>query len=66
MIIKRNRFLNLAIIFLVCSSFILTQKEKPTIYLIGDSTVRNSNKEQWGWGSLLPEFFDSTKINISN
>jgi len=66
MILKQKHFLILSIVFLVCSSFILTQKEKPTIYLIGDSTVRNNNKEQWGWGSLLPEFFDSTKITISN
>lgn len=66
MIIKQKRFLALAIVFLICSSFILFQKEKPTIYLIGDSTVRNSDKVQWGWGSLLPEFFDSTKIGISN
>jgi rhamnogalacturonan acetylesterase len=66
MIIKQKHLLILSIVFLVCSSFILTQNEKPTIYLIGDSTVRNSNKEQWGWGSLLPEFFDSTKIIISN
>jgi rhamnogalacturonan acetylesterase len=66
MIIKEKRFLTLAIVFLICSSFILFQKEKPTIYLIGDSTVHNSDKIQWGWGSLLPEFFDSTKINISN
>jgi len=66
MILKQKHFLILSIVFLVCSSFILTQKEKPTIYLIGDSTVRNNNKEQWGWGSLLPEFFDSTKITIAN
>ena len=66
MIIKQKHLLILSIVFPVCSSFILTQNEKPTIYLIGDSTVRNSNKEQWGWGSLLPEFFDSTKITISN
>jgi len=66
MIIKQKYLLTFSIVFLVCSSFILLQKEKPTIYLIGDSTVRNSNKEQWGWGSLLPEFFDSTKITISN
>ena len=51
---------------ILCSSFILFQNEKPTIYIIGDSTVRNSNKEQWGWGTLLPEFFDSNKISISN
>lgn len=66
MIIKQKFLITLSIIFLFCSSFILLQKEKPTIYLIGDSTVRNNNKEQWGWGSLLPEFFDSTKITISN
>jgi rhamnogalacturonan acetylesterase len=53
-------------VFVICSSFILLQNEKPTIYIIGDSTVRNSNKEQWGWGTMLPEFFDSTKITISN
>ena len=66
MIIKQKFLITLSIIFLFSSSFILLQKEKPTIYLIGDSTVRNNNKEQWGWGSLLPEFFDSTKITISN
>lgn len=53
-------------ILILCSSFILLQKETPTIYIIGDSTVRNSNKEQWGWGTLLPGFFDSTKISMSN
>lgn len=63
---KQKHFLPLATVFLICSSFILFQKEKPTIYLIGDSTVHNNDKVQWGWGSLLPEFFDSTKINISN
>lgn len=39
---------------------------KPTIYIIGDSTVRNSNKEYWGWGTLLPEFLDTTAIRVSN
>jgi rhamnogalacturonan acetylesterase len=63
--IKQKQILILSFIFLICSSFFF-QKEKPTIYLIGDSTVHNNDKIQWGWGSLLPEFFDSTKINISN
>lgn len=53
-------------VFIIACSFSLLQKEKPVIYIIGDSTVRNSNREQWGWGTLLPEFFDSTKISISN
>ena len=66
MISKQKHLLILAGFFLICSSFILFQKDKPTIYLIGDSTVHNNDKIQWGWGSLLPELFDSTKINISN
>lgn len=41
-------------------------KDKPTLYIIGDSTVRNTNKEYWGWGSLIGEYLDTTKINIAN
>lgn len=63
---NKNYFPLLSFLFVVCSSFILFQKTKPTIYIIGDSTVRNSNKEQWGWGTMLPAFFDSNKIAISN
>jgi lysophospholipase L1-like esterase len=66
MMIKQKYLTLLAGFFILCSSFILLKKEKPMIYLIGDSTVHNSDKVQWGWGSLLPEFFDSTKIGISN
>lgn len=66
MIIKRKHLALFAGLFVLCSSFALLEKEKPMIYLIGDSTVHNSDKVQWGWGSLLPEFFDSTKIGISN
>lgn len=66
MITKQKHLLILTGFFLICSSFVLLQKEKPTIYLIGDSTVHNNDKIQWGWGSLLSEFFDSTKISTSN
>jgi rhamnogalacturonan acetylesterase len=59
-------FFWLIIIGLVCSSFLFLQEKKPTLYIIGDSTVRNNNKEQWGWGTLIAGFFDSTKIDISN
>lgn len=38
----------------------------PTIYLIGDSTVRNFNKDQRGWGSYLSSFLDTTRINVNN
>ena len=56
----------LVIISLAFTSFLLFKNEKPTLYIIGDSTVRNSNRPQCGWGELISEYFDSSLINISN
>jgi lysophospholipase L1-like esterase len=43
---------------------------KPTLFLIGDSTVKNGrdtgSNGQWGWGHFLPDFFDLNKINVEN
>src|SRR4051794_22838983 len=40
----------------------------PTLFLIGDSTVRNGQGDggggQWGWGEPLVGLFDKTKINV--
>lgn len=47
-------------------SLFLFQKEKPTLYIIGDSTVRNTNRPQCGWGEMINEFLDTTQISISN
>ncbi|HXT13735.1 MAG TPA: rhamnogalacturonan acetylesterase [Candidatus Angelobacter sp.] len=44
----------------------------PTLWLIGDSTVRNgtlgdgSNMNQWGWGAPIVAYFDLHKINVVN
>jgi lysophospholipase L1-like esterase len=42
----------------------------PTLFLIGDSTVRNGRGDgaggQWGWGDRLGPFFNPAKINIVN
>lgn len=44
----------------------------PTLWLIGDSTVRNgsfgdgTNMNQWGWGAPLTAFFDAKKVNVVN
>jgi lysophospholipase L1-like esterase len=42
----------------------------PTLFLIGDSTVRNGqgdgNNGQWGWGEPLVALFDAKKINVVN
>jgi len=38
----------------------------PTLYLVGDSTMRNGTKGQEGWGDELAPFFDTTKLNVVN
>jgi len=42
----------------------------PTLFLVGDSTVRNGHGDgangQWGWGEPLVAYFDETKINVVN
>src|SRR5687767_12099714 len=39
---------------------------KPTLFLIGDSTVRTPTKGQMGWGDPIAEFFDPAKITVRN
>lgn len=39
---------------------------KPTLFIIGDSTVRNSSPEQMGWGDPLVAHFDPAKIDVVN
>ena len=58
----------IALFFISLCAFSLLKKEKPTLYLIGDSTVADGSGHNglWGWGKFLPMFFDSTKINIRN
>lgn len=45
-------------------------KPKPTLYIIGDSTVKagagKGENDMWGWGTLLPTYFDTTRIAIEN
>jgi len=68
----KHRSLFLVIIFFVLTSFTLIklQEHKPTLYIIGDSTVKNGTKQignpLQGWGSFLGEFFDTTKIAVRN
>ncbi len=62
----KKRTATVLIAFVALSSFLLLQKEKPTLYIIGDSTVRNSNRPQCGWGEKAGDFFDTTQLAISN
>ena len=42
----------------------------PTLFHIGDSTVRNGSGNgangQWGWGDLTACYFDTTRMNVVN
>ncbi|WP_211166308.1 rhamnogalacturonan acetylesterase [Mucilaginibacter robiniae] len=61
----------LLLALVIGSSFVLLKpKPKPTLYLIGDSTVKNGKGKGdgglWGWGSYLVNYFDTTKIAVEN
>ena len=47
-----------------------TDPALPTLFIIGDSTVRNGNGTghggQWGWGDFLAPYFQTNKINVVN
>lgn len=63
--------LTLLSIFIFCfSCTLLKSKQKPTLFLIGDSTVKNGKGKGdgalWGWGSLISDFFNADKINVEN
>jgi rhamnogalacturonan acetylesterase len=42
----------------------------PSLFIIGDSTVRNGEGTgtggQWGWGDFLAPYFETNKINVVN
>ncbi|HKJ41810.1 MAG TPA: rhamnogalacturonan acetylesterase [Sunxiuqinia sp.] len=43
---------------------------KPTVYIIGDSTVKHGRGDgaggHWGWGDPIVQYFDTTKIDVEN
>jgi lysophospholipase L1-like esterase len=47
-----------------------TDRTRPTLFLVGNSTVRNGRGDgaggQWGWGDFIAPLFDTTKINVVN
>lgn len=67
---KKYKILLLLVLVLAVSCLALKKADKPTLFLIGDSTVKNGRDNGagglWGWGHFLPDFFDSNKINIEN
>jgi len=65
--LKILSFLCLALLFF---NFTLKQENKPTVFMVGDSTVKNGKGDGsgglWGWGDYIGQFLDTTKLNIEN
>lgn len=60
----------LFLFFVLCFTSAQTDRQKPVVYLIGDSTVKNGSGKGgsglWGWGDFLSQHFDTTRIRIEN
>ena len=45
-------------------------RSRPTLFLVGNSTVRNGHGDgaggQWGWGDFVAPLFDTTRLNVLN
>lgn len=71
--LQKINFKNFSFLIIICGLFVSAFHTKQnidqkTLYLIGDSTVRNGGEGnlQRGWGNFLQEFFDSTRLKVSN
>ncbi|MXN90839.1 lysophospholipase [Flavobacterium sp. Sd200] len=67
----KNIFAIIALTFVAITGMsFVAQKTKPTLYIIGDSTVKNGSGKGsdslWGWGSHMGSFLDTLKIDIQN
>ena len=60
-----SRCLHTVVLFLWCLGAGLGFA-KPSLFIIGDSTVRNSTAGQVGWGDPLADYFDPAKIQVHN
>ncbi len=72
-----NKLVLVVLTIFFTSSFISCSNEdkakstsKPTLYTIGDSTVKNGQGDGagglWGWGDPIRQYFDLEKINHEN
>jgi len=63
----------LSALLLNCKSVTASTSPKatiPTVYTVGDSTVKNGRGDGagglWGWGDFIGQFLDSTKVKLEN
>ncbi len=59
-----NRFFLALFVIAVCA--LTASAQQPTLFIIGDSTVKNTSGGQLGWGDPIKDFFDTSKIRVEN
>lgn len=48
---------------------LMERSDKPALFIIGDSTVKNTDSDpdgMWGWGSVIAERLDTARIDVFN
>jgi lysophospholipase L1-like esterase len=67
---KSIRIFSALFLGLLFLNFAVKQETKPTIYTVGDSTVKNGsgkgNGGLWGWGDYIGQFLDLSKVALEN
>ncbi|WP_163407396.1 rhamnogalacturonan acetylesterase [Flavobacterium ajazii] len=69
---KSIKILSVLCLTVLFFNFTSKQKDntKPTVYTVGDSTVKNGRGDGsgglWGWGDYIGQFLDTTKVRIEN
>ncbi|MBD0832591.1 rhamnogalacturonan acetylesterase [Aestuariibaculum sediminum] len=67
---KKFQIFILACLFISYYNCAQEPNGKPTIYTVGDSTVKNGRGDGygglWGWGDFIGQLLDSTKVNVEN
>lgn len=61
-----KNYISLIILVVFTISAFAQKVEKPTLFLVGDSTVNNSGEGFQGWGNVIGEYFDKSKLNVVN
>ena len=55
-----------ALLTVAVAGLAFINQQKPTLYMVGDSTMHNNDKELWGWGTTITDQLDLSKINVVN
>jgi lysophospholipase L1-like esterase len=63
----KNRLASLAVLAALMASAVANDSPRlPTLFIVGDSTVKNGTKDQQGWGDPIAAFFDKARIKVEN